>query len=247
MQKYSLNLVFGCILILLGALFLANNMGYLYLHDELIAASVFLVAGAVFLIAYLFDRKKIWAMIVGLAGLFIGGAIYVEESRIWPEESIGILFLALTGLAFLNVFRLGRKNWWAIIPGGMSFVFAAVVYIESFTWLAEEYIGVMILGGLGLIFTIIYLLKNEEFKLSWAKYPAWICSSIAFMILFFSGLRDSFSDVVVPAVFVVVGGILIYNSFKKKNGDSNDKDQHDVIQVNQDLSGDSTPANSEIH
>jgi NhaP-type Na+/H+ or K+/H+ antiporter len=71
--------------------------------------------------------------------------------------------------------------------------------------------GVMMVGGLGLTFGILFLLRNQ-YQTGWAAYPAAVLLSIAVMILFFSNL----GSMIGPIALIVAGMILvIYTMFRK--------------------------------
>ncbi len=205
----------GIFLILLGALLLASSMGYLYLDDELTVSAVFASAGAVMLLAFFFFKAGGWALILGSISLFTGAAIYIDTTRILPDEGIGVVLFVLAGLVFLSALRGGKKNWWAIIPGGGCLVLAGNILLEILLWRSEQYHGVVFFGGIGLIFGIIYLLKDKTYRLGWAKYPSLVGFGMAALILVTVDFRDTFSQYIFPALLITGGILLIAGSARR--------------------------------
>jgi hypothetical protein len=154
----------------------------------------------------------LWTLIVGAVCFFIGSAVFIEESRIFPDESIGILLFIIMGLLFLSALRRGKKNWWAIIPGGFSFILAAHIFIETGWRTADEYHGVIFLGGWGLIFGIIYLLKDKTYNLQWAKYPSIILLVLAALVLLSVDLNNFVSRLVLPLFLILIGSYVVYKA-----------------------------------
>ena len=216
MKVHSTNFLIGIFLIVLGALFLLSTFGHLHVDEEYTMAIIFFSAGIVLLIAYFLFRKKIWALILGAVGLFIGSAIYIDSSRILPDEAIGIVLFIILGLVFFNALRGGKRNWWAIIPGGFSFIIAAHIFLNMKWWITDDYHGVIFFGGSGLIFGIIYLLKDEKYNLDWAKYPCIISFIIASIVLFAIDVGDLFSRLIFPVILIALGALILYKSLKKQ-------------------------------
>lgn len=231
MKNQSTQLLIGVFLILLGALFLASTLGRFSWDEEYNVAVVFFAAGIVLLLAHFFFEKKLWTLILGGAGLFIGGAIFIDESRIFPDDTIGIILFVLTGLIFLSALRFGKKNWWAVIPGGFCLVIASHILFDMNYWMPDDYHGIVFFGGAGLIFGIIYLLKDDEYKLDWAKYPSIIAFVIAAIILLAMDFKDAFSRFVFPAILIGSGTIVLLKALKKGNDNlttakENQQDKH---------------------
>lgn len=202
----------GIFFIILGTLLLADSLGYIWLNGELTVSAVFASAGIVLLISHLFFKSGAWALILGSVSLFVGSAIYIERTHILPNEGIGMVLFILAGLVFLSALKGGKKNWWALIPGGGCMILAGNILLEILLWRAERYHGVIFFGGIGLIFGIIYLLKDKTYKLGWAKYPSLIGFGFAAMIMLTVDFRDDFSRFIFPALLIIIGAILISSS-----------------------------------
>lgn len=215
MKAHSTQFLIGIFLILLGVFFLLSTTGVIRWEEEYSVSVVFFSVGIVLLLAYYLFQKKIWTLILGGLGLFIGSAIYLDESRILPEASIGMILFLLIGLVFLNTLRQGKQKWWAIIPGGFCLIISAHILLDMCWWLPDEYHGVLFFGGSGLIFGIVYLLKDEKYELDWAKYPSIIAFIIAGLVMLAVDFEDIFSRVIFPLALIVVGALILFKSVKK--------------------------------
>ena len=216
MNIRSTHFLIGIFLILIGLFFLLSTLGHIHLYEEYAMAIVFFTAGLVLLIAYFIFEEKTWKIILGGIGIFIGSAIFIDTTRILPDDTIGALFFMITGLIFLNALRGGKKNWWAVIPGGFCFVMAAHVLIDLYWWIPDGYHGVVFFGGSGLIFGIIYLLKDQTYNLDWAKFPSMISFAIAALVVIATDFRDVFSRLIFPLLLIGVGSFVLYRSIKKQ-------------------------------
>ena len=215
MKPRASHFLSGMFLVLVGVLFLLRTLGYVWFDEEYTVAVVFFSAGVVLLLAYYVFHKRLWTLILGAIGVFVGAAVFVDESRVLPNEAIGIFFFVITGLVFLDALRQGKRNWWALIPGGFCLIFAAHILLDMSWWLPGEYHGVIFFGGVGLIFGIIYLLKDKTLKLDWAKYPSLISFLLALLVMLTVDFRDRFNRFVFPVILIAVGIFVLVKSLQK--------------------------------
>lgn len=212
MKPRANSFLWGVFLVCLGALFLLNSFGFMDIDEETGMAVMFFSGGLVLLIAFFLFKKKLWTLILGSAGVFIGLAIFIEATRIVPEEYVGVSLFVLVALVFLSSLKSGRKNWWAIIPAGYSLSIAGHILLDL-SWHSSGLLhSVIVFGGTGLIFGVIYLLKNEEHHLGWAKYPAGISLAVCALILFGAGFNDLVSRFFLPLMLVGGGVMLLIRS-----------------------------------
>lgn len=206
--------LFGLFFVLFGGLLLLGTADIIQIHGDLVVAAVFGTAGLILLLGHLLQKKPLWMLITGAASLFIGAAIYIEHSRVLPEESIGALLFLITAAVFLLQLKKGKKAWWAIIPGGFSLVMAGHVLLNTFCWNPDELHGVLFFGGMGLIFGIIYLLKDAQYKLGWAIWPAGCGWAMAAMILFGRG-HSTVDKLVLPLILIGAGILILTRSLRQ--------------------------------
>ncbi|GEM_PF-1258740 len=216
MKIYSKAVLWGIFLILLGLFLLMTSLRIIPTNEGIAVSAIFVSTGIVLVIAYYLYKEKLWALILGMISFFIGSSVYIDESRGLPDRLIGMVFFILTALVFLNGLREGKKNWWVIIPGGFSLVFAAHILADVLWWIPDEYHGVIFFGGAGIIFGVVYLLKDKMYDLDWAKYPSIISFIIMGIILLSIDFDDIFSKLIFPLVLIMIGVLIILKSLKSR-------------------------------
>jgi hypothetical protein len=120
------------------------------LHDEAIAVYVLVAIALPFLAVFVRDRPKWWALIpayVLLAeGLFVG----LIGLGVLDDLLVAAYVLFAIAIPFFVVYARDRRQWWALIPGGiLAFVGLSFLFVEA----AFEYIAapVLILVGAWLL------------------------------------------------------------------------------------------------
>lgn len=212
MTDQSKRIFFGVLLVLLGGLFLLQQI-FSIPFGGLFIALLFALGGAVFLYFLVKDRSKWWAAIPGFVLLGLGALI--ASSSVFPQFSNrfgGSLFLAFIGLGFLVVYLLRREQWWPIIPAGVLFTLAAVAGIRG----GGDLAGAVFFLGVGATFAALGLHpmgKNER----WPWIPAGICFGLAVLILALSGaLVETFAGWVWAAILILVGGFFVVRAMLRK-------------------------------
>lgn len=109
-------------------------------------------------------------------GIFEGGAVF------WAAA------LGLGGLFFLSFFIANRENWWRLIPGIVLLAVAVMIALDAFLpRFTESLGGLIILGGIALSFTLVYLVNRENW---WAIIPAGVLWTIAAITALTETLTD---------------------------------------------------------
>ena len=95
-------------------------IGVNYLADEMIALYVLTAIALPFLAVYLWDRGQWWALIPAYALLAVGTMVALIGAGVLD----GILIAAYVNIAiavpFFVVYFRDSKQWWALIPGGIT-------------------------------------------------------------------------------------------------------------------------------
>ncbi len=215
MRWLNSRILWGCLLILGGILFLLQNLWEIKV-GEAFWAILFLLAGGFFLAVYLQKRDESrglpspgvshwWALIPSMTCLGIGVAIGlgVVSSDLSSLLS-GPIILGGIGVGFLLVFLFHQENWWALIPAGTLLTLTVVALLdESSSKIDSD--GVLFLG-LGLTFALVALLRVPQGNLRWAWIPAGILFLIGLIVL---GASVDVINYVWPAVLILAGGLLV--------------------------------------
>jgi hypothetical protein len=208
MRKLDLRILGGGLLILVGALFLLQEINFIPSAWGIIWATVFGVAGCVFLYVFWTDRNHWWPLIPGLGLLSLGLLILIEE--IFPGlEWAGAIFLAGIGFSFWLVYAQNRENWWAVIPGGVLLTLAVVAGIEPYV--VGDVGGGIFMIGLGVTFFLVTALPTPQGRTSWALIPGFILLVIGVFLI--TPLLPLF-NYVWPIVLIVIGIFFIIRNFR---------------------------------
>jgi hypothetical protein len=115
------------------------------------------------------------------------GALLVVAGTLSLLESLNIvrgatvwlwaIVLGVGGLAFLALFVGNREQWWALIPAlSLLSVTALLVLTQLTPRGVDVWGGPIILGGIGLSFWLIYLIKRDYW---WAIIPGGVLVTLA--------------------------------------------------------------------
>jgi hypothetical protein len=112
------------------------------LQDEAVATYVLFAIGLPFLAVYLWDRALWWALIPAYVMLVVGVMIGLIGLGVLDDMLVPAFILLAIALPFFVVFARDRRQWWALIPGGILAVIGLFFLIAE---AALEYIGGFVL------------------------------------------------------------------------------------------------------
>ncbi len=216
MSSSTKRIFIGAGLILVGGLFLAQQLLGLEIRlGAVIIGALFALAAAVFLYVMIQRRDNWWAAIPGMT--LLGLAVLISFGSLFPnffDRFGGSIFLGSIGLAFLLVMLIKPENWWAVIPMGVLFTLALVAGVGDSLggWAA----GAILFLGIALTFAAIGLMpttRNEK----WPWIPAGVCGVIGTCFMLTSSqMMQSAAGLIWPVILVAFGIYLIARtSFKK--------------------------------
>jgi hypothetical protein len=114
-----------------------------------------------------FGSRIFWGILLILGG----AALLLENLGIFRLGGLvwGIV-LGIGGIVFLFLYFENREAWWPLIPGITLLSICAASLLDVFVpELGQIVSGLIILGGIGLSFFLIYLIDRENW---WAIIPA---------------------------------------------------------------------------
>ncbi|MCJ7535783.1 MAG: hypothetical protein WA997_12250 [Anaerolineales bacterium] len=202
-----LRVLWGLLLILAGILFLLNSIGTITIGDYQWAILLG-IGGLAFLSVFFADREQWWALFPAF-GLLIGGTIiFLENAFPWLSDDFGgVIALGGIGLAFLLIFLINFKNWWALIPAGVLISLAAMLLLgfES---------GGIFLIGLGLTFGVLGFVPTEHGRMRWAFIPAVVLILVGIFVTL--AVYNLFA-ILWPLGLIAAGGMIIYFVIRTRN------------------------------
>jgi hypothetical protein len=211
MRARIVNFIWGLILVAAGALFLAQNLGWIGpIPDQWWK---FILAGLslTFFAAYFVNGLKSWGWLFP-AFICAGAALTVALGEAGTEGGI-VAAPVLIGVAlpFLAAFLLNRReNWWALIPAwALAVVTAIVLFSER---VPGEFIATLVLLGIALPFLVVYLTDRSRW---WALIPAGILAAVAAIVLVSAQVNSDLVGGVI--VFIVAVPFFIVYFWSSKN------------------------------
>jgi uncharacterized membrane protein HdeD (DUF308 family) len=137
--------------------------------------------------------------------LIIGGILFLLANM--NVIDVGSIFwgliLGVIGILFVVVVLQDKRQWWAWIPGlTLLSVGLLIILEETLPSTSFDLGGVIVPGGIGLSFLLIYLTSREHW---WAIIPGGVMVSIATMIAFQSVLPANWEDAAVGVFFLGLG------------------------------------------
>jgi len=219
MNRSETRTLIGLLLILSGGVFLVANLNFYPLDN--IWPLVLGLPALVFIYIFARDKQSWWAAIPGFTLLGLTGTVIADqifrnsflgwEGRVVTEAS-GSLFLAGIGLGFIAIYlRTARREWWAIIPGGVLLTLAAVALSDPFV--RSDIAGAIFMLGLGLTFGLVYLVPTPKGRMSWAIVPAGILFAIGALGILANTTLINF---VWPLVLILLGGYILVKGFRPR-------------------------------
>ena len=174
-----------------------------------------LVVGSVavpFIIAFLIDRNRAWAL---LPAFILGFVAFIPLfGRFLPGSMMAALIVAAVGLPFVTVYLVGPRVWWGIIPGGIMLSIALMLALNG-SLSSTLSISIMFLGW-ALTFGLVWL-RSDLREASWAKYPAYVMGILAAIMFFISNGLETYWSVglIIAGLFLVIYSLRPNHAFQK--------------------------------
>jgi hypothetical protein len=113
------------------------------LRDEAIACYVLLAIALPFVVIYVRDRARRWALIPAYPLLAVLGTIALAESGLFRDDLVSAYLVLAMAVPFFVIYAWDRKRWWALIPGGVL----AVLGLSFGTWLPWHSVRSSLIAG----------------------------------------------------------------------------------------------------
>jgi hypothetical protein len=181
------SLFWGMLLIIGGALALAQQMGYIDQLSPQVGMYSFAAISLIALIMYALSGWKEWGWLFPV-GIF-GGLAVTTELAISNVDNAAIgspLFFGLL-IPFVAAYLTDRsRNWWALIPGGvMLFLALTTLLVDS---AGGEWVGSLLLFMIAFSFLVVYLNNRTR---TWALLVAYILGVLSIAPAMASGGGDT--------------------------------------------------------
>jgi hypothetical protein len=197
----------GVMLFLALVTLLADSAG-----GEWIGSMFLFLIGLSFLIVYLNNRTRTWALLVA----YILGVLSIAPAMASfggdTAAYFGSIFLFAIALPFFVVYFRSADNWWAIIPAGVMTTLSVIATLGIAGWIKDAqtggYSNAILMGGLAATFAVVWL-RNSK---AWAKVVTVVLAALAIGSIFFVSYYDMFW----PIAIILAGGYLLYTAMRPK-------------------------------
>ncbi len=205
-----------CLLFIAAVIYVLNFQAG---REELIGIALFLLTALAFFSVFIVDRTQWWAMLVAWICIGLAGTIWISMERFTIAALPALEWDTLAPLSFLGGAAVGflfvwlfapRKRWWAFMTAGLIVAVCSAIVAKDID-VREEFAGIWLLLIAGVVFLLLWLMRNEENKLSWAVYPAAVLlplSAFLYLILF-----DQLRPQLVLSIIFFVLGIFFVGSY----------------------------------
>ncbi len=205
-----------CLLFIAAVIYVLNFQAG---REELIGIALFLLTALAFLSVLIVDRTQWWAMLVAWICVGLAGTTWISMERFTIAALPALEWDTLAPLSFLGGAAVGflfvwlfapRKRWWAFMTAGLIVAVCSAIVAKDID-VREEFAGIWLLLIAGVVFLLLWLMRNEENKLSWAVYPAAVLlplSAFLYLILF-----DQLRPQLVLSIIFFVLGIFFVGSY----------------------------------
>lgn len=209
MRKY-VNFIWGIALILVGGLFLLENLGFIAAFSPTVWAVLFAGASLLFFVAYFFNGVREWPWLIPATLLASVALVIWLAARGTADPFLGTIVLWGLSLPFWVAFVADRRaNWWALIPGWITAVLGLIVLVAD--RLPGEVVGSLVLLSIALPFLVVYL-SNRTFW--WALIPAGVLGGIGVILLFVNQSSEVFIGTFVTLA-IALPFYFVYFRFKE--------------------------------
>jgi hypothetical protein len=199
-------------LIAMGVFFLAQQLGWFGAVQFPFWAFAFGLLGVIFLVTFGGDRRQWWALIPGCIMLGLTVMIVNGETEILSDTQASALFLFSIGLPFLLIYLIDRRQWWALIPGGVLSVIALITFLTS-RELPGTTITAIILFGLAIVFGLVRFATRANPFMGWATWVAVILAMIGALVLV---TGPQAASLIGPTVLIGLGLFLLARAYWPK-------------------------------
>lgn len=182
------------------------------LGGEWIGALLFFMVALSFLIVYLGNRTRIWALIVAYATAVLGIAPLMAIGGD-TAAYFGPIFLFAIALPFFLLYFRSAERWWAIIPAGVLTTVSIVSAFAISGFIQSEQEGAIMnavmMGGLAVTFAVVWL-RNARL---WAEPVAMVLAVLAAISFFFTSQYQIYGSVAI----ILAGGYLLFQSLRARS------------------------------
>jgi hypothetical protein len=128
------------------------------LRGDFLVLYVLTAVALPFLVVFVGDRGRWWALIPAYVLLCIGAMVVLIEQGVLGDLLIPAYVLFAVAAPFFVVFARNTRNWWALIPGGITALIGLSFLIAE---AAAQYVIPVVLIIVGAVILIRQVTRRE--------------------------------------------------------------------------------------
>ena len=178
---------------------------------EWVGSMFLFLIGLSFLVVYLNNRTRTWALLVA----YILGVLSIAPAMASGGETAayyGPVFLFAVALPFFIIYFRGADKWWAIIPAGVLTTVSIIAALAIAGFIRDEnqggYANAILMFGLAVTFAVVWLRHAK----AWAKVVTIVLAALAVASIFFA----TYSEILWPVAIILAGGYLLFTALRTK-------------------------------
>jgi len=179
---------------------------------EWIGSMFLFLIGLSFLVVYLNNRTRTWALLVAYIMGVLSLAPAMASGGGDTAAYFGSVFLFAVALPFFIIYFRSAENWWAIIPAGVMTVLALIAGAAIAGWIRNEteggYANALLMFGLAVTFAVVWLRHAKP----WARVVTIILALLAVASVFFV----SYYELYWPVAIILVGAYLLFTALRPR-------------------------------
>ncbi len=191
--------------------FLTLTIFFADTHGEWIGSLFLFLIALSFLVVYLTNQTRKWALLVAYIFAVLGIAPIMSTGPEGGAYFGGVFFLAIA-LPFLYVYFSSPERWWAIIPASVTIALSIVTVASIAGWVHDTtsggYASALIMGSLAIAFAVIWLRHAKP----WARTVTILFAGLALA----SALFAAQTELLWPLAIIVIGAYILFTSMRKK-------------------------------
>ena len=161
-------LIWGGVLILVGALSLVNQ---LVEFSPWVWAAFLAGSGLGALGLYLADRSDGLVLLAAYVLWAVAGLIALVSSDLLRDEAIAVYVLLAMALPFLGIFLRDRGRWWALIPAYLLLVISGLIGLTQWRLFSDDLVSAYVLLAGAIPSFMVYARDRARW---WALIPGGI-------------------------------------------------------------------------
>lgn len=213
MNRWTIQIVFGALLLVAGVLLLLQASDLLP-DPGLLWTGLLAAAGIAFWFVFFTHRPSWWAAIPGAALL---GAAVISVMELDPEgfgQWTEVPMLAALGVGFWAVYLRDPRKWWAVIPGGALLTLAVVTGVTAAV--GGQITGAIFLLGMAVTFALVAVLPGGVSRRWWAWIPAAALATVGVLVLLTAGEWLNLLDYAWPIAIIGAGLFVVWRAVRRR-------------------------------